>query len=1609
MTKPSSIRMWYPLRACIAVLALGHVLAVPHPAYAVISNGENAIDILGEYNSSSMADNPDIYTKNCLNDGASPYGFSNPEAGVIDSTNHWLFVADGDNNRVLVFPLTTGNLLSSKTPSYVLGQANFTTCAPNQGGSASQSSLSNNNQGEGADNAGLAVDPTNHLLYVDDVENNRVMVFSTSSMSNGENASYVLGQTNYTNTGCNNGGIGASTLCEPAGVALDTTHHFLFVADYDNNRVLVFPTASGGGPASGSGENATYVIGQTSFTGNGENTTQSTLNNPDDVAVDATNQLLYVADMDNNRVLIFSSTTTAMANGGSDAGESATYELGQTAGGTQFTSNGGAETQLGMATPSAVTLDTTNSRLFVTDFANDRVLIFSTPISSDDASPAYVIGATDFVGDNFGDASYNGFQQPGKPAYDSTNNLLYLPDGTDSRVLEFNASSTITTPSSPTQSSLDACAVANGGLLYCWGYNGLGEAGVGNTNEFLVPAAVASGATSWSTVSMGKQDACGIASGALYCWGGNGNGEDGLGNTTQYTTPQQVGSATTWSTVSQSSQDACGILSNALYCWGLNGNGEDGVGTTTENNSPQLVTIATATPALLQHTSSTSSTSATYTSTTTAGSLLIVCEGWGSTTTITTFSASDTAGNTWTTAVGPTYYTGVPGTLGCLYALNKAATASDVVTVTGTGASTPDSTWIAEFSGISASSPIDVTAATTGDSTTPSSAATTTTNADDLIFGVSFTNTDTQGTGFTLLDSPDDNSDEYKTVTSTGSYSATFACSSCGGINENWIAQMIAFKASTGNWSTVSTGGSDTCAITTGGALYCWGYNGLGEDGLGNGTQYTTPQQVGNYNLVFLAAVPGTTDGDIGSVSAANTVCQNAAVAAGVGGTYYAWISDGTNSPSSGTYAFTHSTVPYQDINGNTIATSWTTLTSGTLSHGIEYTASNATESGVKVWTNVSTSGGSTTPGSSTTGNCAAWTNKTSSDKGNYGLSNSTTSTWTADTNVACNSGSTYVYCFQQDGGNSWSSVSQGGLDTCAITTTGKLYCWGENKYGELGQGNTIQYDNPVQVGTATNWIAASISNEAGGSGDACGIQGSSGSGSLWCWGKNNYGEDGLGTTTQEKVPVQVTAVSGNWSAVSMGTYNYADACGVNTSTLYCWGQNGYGEDGNNTQTENNAPVAVTLSPLNGEDAKDLLGEYNSMTSTSTVLWTSTGANNGPNALGFYITQYDGEAPNIAMDGVNHYMYVTDSSNNRVLVYALNADNSISSASGGHTASYVIGQSSLQGGNGVGAFANGGFNYPSGPAVDSANQRLFVVDGNNNAVQVFSTASLSTGMSASNYLGGSAGTTQSDLDAPSYAAYDAVNSRLFVSDVNNNRVLVYNVLPSYITSQGNGYNASYVLGQTSWTDGNANQTGSATPTQSSLDSPLGLAFDPVNERLFVADNGNYRVMVFNVAPATLTANGNGENASYELGQASGGTAFTTATAHCPTVGTTQSGFCSPYGVSYDPNSSRLFVADPSNSRVTVFNVGPNVISNGMSASYELGQASGSTQFTTGQNEGTQPIYEDVTQSGVYGAAAVYYDPGSGRLFVGDGNNRVMIFDATTISTPEQSGFIPGYE
>ena len=187
------------------------------------------------------------------------------------------------------------------------------------------------------------------------------------------------------------------------------------------------------------------------------------------------------------------------------------------------------------------------------------------------------------------------------------------------------------------------------------------------------------------------------------------------------------------------------------------------------------------------------SLSATFTSAQTAGNFNVVAVGWG-TTSATVSSITDTKGNVYTLAVGPTVTSF--GNASIYYAKNIAAAAAGVnkVTVTFSAAVPWPDVRIAEYSGIVTTNPLDVSAVATGTGALGDSGFATTTNANDLLIGSNWVSTGSTGpgAGYTQREISGWDGDilEDRIVSTTGAYNATAPLSPSG----NWIMQMAAFK-----------------------------------------------------------------------------------------------------------------------------------------------------------------------------------------------------------------------------------------------------------------------------------------------------------------------------------------------------------------------------------------------------------------------------------------------------------------------------------------------------------------------------------------------------------------------------------------------------------------------------------------------------------------------------------------------------------------------------------------------------------------------------------------------------------------------------------------------
>ena len=148
--------------------------------------------------------------------------------------------------------------------------------------------------------------------------------------------------------------------------------------------------------------------------------------------------------------------------------------------------------------------------------------------------------------------------------------------------------------------------------------------------------------------------------------------------------------------------------------------------------------------------------------------------------------------------------------------------------------------------------------------------------------------------------------------------------------------------------------------------------------------------------------------------------------------------------------------------------------------------------------------------------------------------------------------------------------ISAGYRHTCAVTTSGGLTCWGDNANGQLGDGTIINKKSPTTVPT----LSSGVTRVSAGGSHTCAL---TTGGGLKCWGANNYGQLGDGTTTPRKVPTDVQGLTSNVASIAAGNVH---TCAVTISgAAKCWGSGTLGSLGDGTATDKTAPVVVSGLP----------------------------------------------------------------------------------------------------------------------------------------------------------------------------------------------------------------------------------------------------------------------------------------------------------------------------------------------------------------------------------------------------------------------------------------------
>ena len=154
---------------------------------------------------------------------------------------------------------------------------------------------------------------------------------------------------------------------------------------------------------------------------------------------------------------------------------------------------------------------------------------------------------------------------------------------------------------------------------------------------------------------------------------------------------------------------------------------------------------------------------------------------------------------------------------------------------------------------------------------------------------------------------------------------------------------------------------------------------------------------------------------------------------------------------------------------------------------------------------------------------------------------------------------------------NPLADVATGGSHTCAITLGTDVKCWGRNDHGQLGDDSNTNRTTPVDVSDLTNGVTA----VAGGALHTCAV---TVDGGVKCWGLNDHGQLGDGSTMESATPVGVSGLVSGGSAITAGAYH---TCAIIAGGAKCWGLNDHGQLGNGTTTESPTPVDVTDLTIN--------------------------------------------------------------------------------------------------------------------------------------------------------------------------------------------------------------------------------------------------------------------------------------------------------------------------------------------------------------------------------------------------------------------------------------------
>jgi alpha-tubulin suppressor-like RCC1 family protein len=379
--------------------------------------------------------------------------------------------------------------------------------------------------------------------------------------------------------------------------------------------------------------------------------------------------------------------------------------------------------------------------------------------------------------------------------------------------------------------------------------------------------------------------------------------------------------------------------------------------------------------------------------------------------------------------------------------------------------------------------------------------------------------------------------------------------------------------------TSVQAGGDHVCALKTatrsgeaGSMVHCWGSNQYGQIGDGSYTDYPSTD-----NDAMRPKWLGTSVFANGSVSQIDTGTASTCALLS-DGSIRCWGSNANGMLGDGTTTNRLSPTATASLGQGRTATS--------ISVGHSHTCAILDDGSVKCWG----SNDYGQLGDGTTVNRVAPTSTASLGAGRTATSIAVGTSFSCaildDGSVKCwgsndygeigNGGSSSQYESPQGTlslgvGRTADSISAGGNHVCVILDDGSVKCWGRGNQGQLGRGSTDDgsgpTDSPVDLGTGRTATAISA-----GSHTTCAVLDD---GSVKCWGSNDYGQLGDGTTTDRLSPVATSSLGTGRTAISVTAGGVSTCAILDDGSVKCWGRNNYGQVGNGQEIDTDTPVGV--------------------------------------------------------------------------------------------------------------------------------------------------------------------------------------------------------------------------------------------------------------------------------------------------------------------------------------------------------------------------------------------------------------------------------------------------